>query len=389
MAYVHTLFELVANETRPSSPWVYDCLVKYYPHWAKEQMVYLSNVLCLVIAEFHLTCGCTATGMCSPVLPQIVEEELPPLDAYLHEHKVGTQDICILSEAAVKHLGVWLHRIDMTVSKKLGKAKADSIHDEDHKLGDLLDYFLMPDNSGVTLDDILCQAVVENVDALQVRLAKCKKVLKQANKTHGKLLTKMRGLKEVQEKSLPTEAAHVEAMEAMRQVADQLERVRHTITHNTEEIAGIKKLLKERESSEEESSSPGDDPTPRSGSGNPTDATQQDDVEMEDVENNSNPPQGTATQTDPTAEEVEEELGAVGGVDLTTPGENQIIMEGGSTTPITLADDQILGYDDLVENPAGAVTPSVAVTESLSQMNMDSPAPTPQTNDPPGSNQEA
>ena len=65
-----------------------------------------------------------------------------------------------------------------------------------------------------------------------------------------------------------------------------------------------------------------------------------------------------------------------------TPGEDQIIMEGGGTTPINLADNQLLGYDDLVENPAGAVTPSGAVTESLSQMNMDFPAPTPQTNNP-------
>ena len=388
VANMHTLFESVANETRPSSPWVYDRLVDYYPRWAKEQMVYFSNMLCLVIAEFHLTCGYTATGMCSPELPQFVEVELPPLDAYLHEHEVGTQNVCILSEAAVKCLGVWLHRIDMTVSKRLGKAKADSIHNEDHKLGDLLDYFLMPDNLGVTLDDIFCQAVAENVDALQARLVKCKKVLKQANKTHGKLLTRMVKLKEAQEKSLPTEAAHVKAMEALLQAANQLEWLRDTMTHHTEEIAHIKKLLKERESSEEESSSPGDDPTPRPGSGNPTGATQQDDIKMEDMEDDSNLPQGTATQTNPTPEEVEGELGVVRGVDLTTPVEDQIIMEGGDTTPITPADDQLLRYDDLVEN-SGAVTPSGAVTESLSQMNMDSPAPMPQTNDPPGSNQES
>ena len=165
--------------------------------------------------------------------------------------------------------------------------------------------------------------------------------------------------------------------------------MRDTITHHTEEIAHIRKLLKERESSEEESSSPGDDPTSGSGSGNPTGATQQDDVKMEDVEDDSNLPQGTATQTNPTSEEAEEELGAVGGVDLMTPGEDQIIMEGGGTTPITLAGNQLLGYDDLVENPTRAVTPSGAVTESLSQMNMDSPTPTPQTNDPPGNNHEA
>ena len=86
---VHTLFESVANETQPTVPWVYDCLIKYYPQWAKEQMVYLSNVLCIAIVDFHLTCGCNPTGMCSPVLPQIIEVELPPLDAYLHEYQVG------------------------------------------------------------------------------------------------------------------------------------------------------------------------------------------------------------------------------------------------------------------------------------------------------------
>ena len=251
--------------------------------------------------------------MCSPVLPQILEVELPLLDAYLHEHEVGTQDVCILSETAVKCLGVSLHRIDMTVSKWLGKAKANSIYNKDHKLGDLLDFFLMPDNSGVSLDDIFCQAVAENMDALQVCLVKCKKFLKQANKTHGKLLTWIAKLKETQEKGLPTEAMHAEATEALHQAADQLEQVRETITNHTEEMACIKKMLKERESSEDDSSSPEDDPTSGSGLRNPTSATQQDDVEMEDVKDNSNLPQGMASQTNPPTKEAEEDLSAVGG----------------------------------------------------------------------------
>ena len=58
----------------------------------------------------------------------------------------------------------------MTMSKWLGKAKVDSIFSKDHKLGDLLDFFLMPENTNVSLDDIFWWAVVENVDALQVYL---------------------------------------------------------------------------------------------------------------------------------------------------------------------------------------------------------------------------
>ena len=223
------------------------------------------------------------------------------------------------------------------------------------------------------------------MDAVQVCLVKCKKILKQANKTHGKLLTEMVRLKETQEKSLPTKAVHTEATEALRQAAEQLEQMRETISGHTEEIAHIKRLLKERESPED-SISEEDNPTPGSGLGNPT---QQNDVEMEDVEDDSNPPQGMATQTNSPTKAVEEDLGVVGGVDLMTPGEDQITMEGGGTTPITPADDKLLEeYDDLLDNLNGGTTPSGIVTESLSQMNMGSPTHTPPTNDPCGNDRE-
>ena len=218
---------------------------------------------------------------------------MPPLDGYLHEHEVGTQDTRILSEANIKLLGVWLHRIDMTV--RYDQARADSPHDEGHKLGALLDYFLMPNNTGVTLEDILCHAVAENVDALQVHLVKCKKVLKEATKTQGKLLTKMVKLKVAQEKSLPTKVAHEEATEALPKATEQLAWMRDTITHHTTEIVHIEDLLRGREFTEEESSSPEDGLIPGSGSGEPPTPTpqEQDDIEMEDVGNTSNPPQGT------------------------------------------------------------------------------------------------
>ena len=104
---------------------------------------------------------------------------------------------------------------------------------------------------------------------------------------------------------------------------------------------------------------------------------------MEDDEDDSNPPQGMATQTDPPTVEVEEDLRAVGGVDPMTPGEEHITMEGGGTTPITQADDKLLEeYNDLLDNLNGAATLSGIVTESLSQMNMGSPMHTPLTNDP-------
>ena len=56
--------------------------------------------------------------------------------------------------------------------------------------------------------------------------------------------------------------------------------------------------------------------------------------------------------------------------------------------PFTPADDKLLEQDDQEEG-TGAETPSGAVTESLSQMNMDSPTSTLAVSDPPGGGQEA
>ena len=60
------------------------------------------------------------------------------------------------------------------------------------------------------------------------------------------------------------------------------------------------------------------------------------DIEMEDVGNASNPPQGTATQTNPPPEVMEDDLK---GKDDVIVEDEQIIIEGGGVTPITPADD--------------------------------------------------
>ena len=123
VANVHTIFKMALNQTRPSSKWVYDHLETYFPHKSGEQLVYFSNVLCLSITEFHLTSGCTPLGMCSSVMPPVVE--LPPFETYLHDQELGMQDVCMLSEAAIKWLGVWLYQVDMTV--RYNEARANSL----------------------------------------------------------------------------------------------------------------------------------------------------------------------------------------------------------------------------------------------------------------------
>ena len=63
--------------------------------------------------------------------------------------------------------------------------------------------------------------------------------------------------------------------------------------------------------------------------------------------------------------------------------DERIVIEAGGTTPITLAEDQLL--DGQVGT--GAKTPSEAVTESFSLMNVDSPAASQVASDPPNEGQ--
>ena len=105
----------------------------------KEQVVYFSTVLCIALPEFHLTSECSPPGMCALVLPLVVEAELPPLENYLHEDELGSQDIRVHCIATIKWLGAWLHRVNMTT--QFNEAKANSPCSHNHELGALPQFF--------------------------------------------------------------------------------------------------------------------------------------------------------------------------------------------------------------------------------------------------------
>ena len=217
VASIHTLFEVAIGQNKPSSQWVYDHLKKFFPHKTKEQLVYFSNVLCIALPEFHLTSACSPPGMCAPVLLLVVEAELPPLENYLHEDELGSQDICICCIAAIK----WLHWVDMTT--RFNEARANSPCSHDHELGTLLNFLLMPENTGIGLRHIIDRVVAENMDALEVHLAKSRKLLKEALKTQARLLTCLTKQKITLEKTHISKKTRDETQEALSQTTEQLD----------------------------------------------------------------------------------------------------------------------------------------------------------------------
>ena len=360
--------------------------------------------MCCVLPslEFPLTSACSPPGMCAPVLPPVVEAELPPLENYLHEDKLGLQDICVRCIATIKQLGAWLHWVDMTT--QFNEARANSPCSHDHELGTLLDFLLMPENTGVGLRHIIDRVVAENVDALKVHLAKSRKLLKEASKTQARLLTHLTKQKITLEKTHISKKTRDETQEALSQTTEQLDRARTTVAQHTADIAHIKSKLEECESTDEESSYSEESGDPEPGTQDPPTANPQGheeeedphDIEMEDVGYDPIPPPPSeqdddplpvpaqAVQSNPPHGGKEDREGVRDDRDVIVEDE-RIVVKAGGTTPITLAEDQLL--DD--QDGTGAETPSGAVTESLSRMNMDSPAASQVASDPPDEGQNA
>ena len=59
----------------------------------------------------------------------------------------------------------------------------------------------MPENTGISLRHIINRVVAKNVDALEMRLVKSRKLLKEASKTQTKLLTHLTKQKMTLEKA--------------------------------------------------------------------------------------------------------------------------------------------------------------------------------------------
>ena len=242
--------------------------------------------------------------MCTLVLPPVVEAEFPLLENYLHEGELEAQDVRIRCIAAIKRLGVWLHRVDMTM--RYNEARANSPCSNDHKLGTFLDFLLMPENTGVSLKHIFDRVVAENVDALEMHLVKSKKLLKEALKAQTKLLTWLTKQKMTLEKTCLSKKVCNETLKVLSQTTAQLDQVRTTVTQHTADITHIKALLKDCESADEESSSSRGSIDPEPGAEDPPATTPQDwkeedphDIKLKDVEDDPNPPPPLEQDDDP------------------------------------------------------------------------------------------
>ena len=139
-----------------------------HPELGAEELQRLNNQVLLMIAEYHLMSASQGTHHVLPVLPEGAACLIPPLDDYLPGSFDGCRNVRVTDQAQVLRVAVWLHHLDLRAM--YGTEIAASPRVEDYDIGPLLEYFLMPKLSDITLKEVATRVAQENRRDMEISL---------------------------------------------------------------------------------------------------------------------------------------------------------------------------------------------------------------------------
>ena len=89
----------------------------YYPDFTPAAVKGVASQVLCMIAKYHLACAIRGSMTMSPILPEAVEQYLPPLVDYACPGGTGITDVRVHDHKSRSlHIAVWLHRVDMSLS---------------------------------------------------------------------------------------------------------------------------------------------------------------------------------------------------------------------------------------------------------------------------------
>ena len=135
-------------------------LQESHPEMGAEELQCLNNQVLLMIAQYHLMSASQGTHRILPVLPEGAARLMPPLDEYLPGSFDGCRDVRVTDRAQILRVATWLHCLDLCAT--YGAEIATSPRVEDYDIGPLLEYFLMPKLSNITLQEVAARVAQEN-----------------------------------------------------------------------------------------------------------------------------------------------------------------------------------------------------------------------------------
>ena len=165
---IRTLYEEARENRLASEMTALHGLREGHPELGAEELQRLNNHVLLMIAEYHLTSASQGTHHVLPVLPEGATRLMPPLEDYLPGSFDGCRDVRVTDRAQILRVATWLHRLDLRAT--YGVEIAASPRVEDYDIGPLLEYFLMPKLSDITLGEVASRVAQENCRDMEISL---------------------------------------------------------------------------------------------------------------------------------------------------------------------------------------------------------------------------
>ena len=163
-----TLYEEAGEHRLASEMTALRGLRESHPEMGAEELQRLNNQVLLMIAEYHLTSTSQGTHHILPVLQEGAARLMPPLDGYLPGSFDGCRDVRVTDRAQILCVAAWLHCLDLAAT--YGAEIAASPQVEDYDIGPLLEYFLMPKLSDITLEEVAARVAQENRQDMEASL---------------------------------------------------------------------------------------------------------------------------------------------------------------------------------------------------------------------------
>ena len=277
-----------------------------HPELGAEELQRLNNQVLLMIAEYHLMSASQGTHRILPVLPEGAARLIPPLDEYLPGSFDGCRDVRVMDRAQILCVTAWLRRLDLSAT--YGAEIAASPRVEDYNIRPLLEYFLMPKLSDITLEEVVARVAQENCQDMEISLRD---------------LHEERDLLQNEIELLAHAWDNEQRREMKKTLKRQLDTHRKELHSNQERISRLEELLGLEQ--------PREPPTAQGR----LDVIVEETTEMtvmtaEEAESGATPPGGSTGDATAPVRETEQDMETEGSGSPVTPNEDDLLMGAGA-----------------------------------------------------------
>ena len=157
------IYNCVDGKDLPPRNIAFEALQAYYSRVDPQTLkTWACQILCM-ISKYHMAYMTRGSPVTSPILPEEIEDRLPPLTDYaLPEDGSGVTNVRVQDhQARTLRVAVWLHRLDMVLSEE--PTDSGSLVCAQHSPRNLIAYFLAPGTAwSLQFKDVIDHVLREN-----------------------------------------------------------------------------------------------------------------------------------------------------------------------------------------------------------------------------------